>query len=90
MSGTQKMISIIIKFFRWYWTEFLWQLWGISEGEEYKVNSEYKAVLQSVEDELPFQITWYDALESLLSIDSVLVSCEEQLDKVDLGVNDES
>ena len=54
------------------------------------MNSEYKAVLQSVEDELPFQITWYDALESLLSIDSVLVSCEEQLDKVDLGVNYES
>lgn len=54
------------------------------------MNSEYKAVLQSVEDELPFQITWYDVLESLLSIDSVLVSCEEQLDKVDLGVNDES
>ena len=54
------------------------------------MNSEYKAVLQSVEDELPFQITWYDALESLLSIDSVLVSCEEQLDKVDLGVIYES
>lgn len=33
------------------------------------MNSEYKAVLQSVEDELPFQITWYDVLESLLSID---------------------